>query len=395
MTLKVWHFDPAQLTPYYNFATCDALAKAGCDVKYIASKFLYDDELPTSERFDTEFVYFCRLNNPHLLDYPRIRRILRAVDYPMSHLRVLRMIDRERPDVMHFQWSRLPIFDLPLIKRIQNMGIPVVHTVHDVIPLFARDGEKDSHKHIYETVDHLIMHTQANVESFHAVYPHISTERIGVIPMLESANHHVPDDATKAKARQYLNLPEDAPILLFFGSIRYYKGVDLLLEAFEQALDEHPDMHLVIAGRADPLERAKLPALDRLAENPNIHLYNKFIPTGDLWAYHMAADVIVYPYRHIYQSAALITGMAFGRAVIVTDVGGMPETIDENGWIVPVGAIDILAKTMLEAVSDPQRLDTMGSKSRQIIETQHNPALVAEKLIEIYRQLIAAKSFPC
>lgn len=391
MSLTIWQLDPAQLTPYYNIAVCEALASAGNTVRYITTPFIYDKNLPVSSNFETDYSYFRGLDRQWLLDLPRLRRVLRAISYPFGHLHVLREADRIRPDIVHIQWSRLPFFDLQLMRRLHGLHIPIVHTVHDVVPLFADDEKSDALGQIYTTADRLIVHSQANREDLLAQHPPIAPERVKIMSMVEFDQRETPPDADKASARTQLGLPADKPIVLFFGSIRHYKGVDILLEAFKIAQAKQPDLHLVIAGRADPLERAKLPALETLDQHPNIHLHERFIPHEDLWLYFTAADVIVHPYRHIYQSAALITAMSFGRAVIVTDVGGMPEVIDGNGWIVPREDINALAETLNQAARDPQRLTDMGKRSSMLIEQNHSRGVVAGQLLTVYDELIQEK----
>jgi glycosyltransferase involved in cell wall biosynthesis len=386
--LLVWQLDPAQLTPYYNLAVCEALAQAGCHVRYITSRFLYDDSLPTSTSFQTEYAYFRGLENPRLVKYPRLRRGLRAISYPLGHWHVLNQARRSRPDLIHIQWSRLPQLDLWLIQQLKKMSLPIVHTVHDVVPLFAMDTKTNALEAVYNTADKLIVHTKANLEDFLDVYPDIPENRVSVIPLIEFTEVDTPPGASKREARQKLGLPMDDPVILFFGSIRYYKGVDILVKAFEKARTHTKQLQLLMAGKADPLESSKIPSVAELKTLPNVHLHEGFIPHHDLWAYYMAADVIVHPYRHIYQSAALITAMGFGRAVIVTDVGGMPETIDGNGWIIPPEDVDALADTLLEAVADRERLKVMGQRSREIVKEKHAGEVVAKQLIEIYRALL-------
>jgi glycosyltransferase involved in cell wall biosynthesis len=386
--LKVWQLDPAQITPFYNIAVCDALHEEGCSVQYFTSEYLYDRFSAESLRVEKKFIYFRGLNRQWLLRYPRLRRLLRGISYPVGHLNFLGMVRHSRPDIVHIQWSRIPKFDLWLIKQIQTLGIPVVHTVHDVVPMFAAGKGAKPFEKIYSTVDHLIVHTEANRRDFLTAYPLVPSNKLTVVPLIEFQDNRIPDYVTQREARQLLKLPLDAFILGFFGSIRYYKGLDVLLSAFERARTIYPDLHLIISGKMDPLEREKLPTIESINLMPNVHLFEGYIPSSDVWLYHLAPDVFVLPYRHIYQSAALITAMGYGCPIVATSVGGIPETIDGNGWVVPPENAEELAKVILEIVSNRSQLARMSERSRELVRERHSKALVAQALLNVYRKLL-------
>ncbi len=382
--MHIWQLDPANITPYYDLAVCDALANQGHDVRFITTRFIYDPDLPVPTAFTSDYRYFRGLEWRWLVNYPRLRRGLRAVSYPLGHGGVLRSARRLRPDVIHIQWSRLPKLDSWAWSRLRRMGIPLVHTVHDIAPMFAKAGMQTALAHIYEGMDALILHTTSNIEAFQSAYPTIPIEKLHLIPMIAFPTPPIPTSADQQSARQALGLPLDAPIALFFGAIKHYKGLDVLLEAFQIAQQRHANFHLVIAGKYEAGQHHKLPLLEAILAMPNVHVYEGFIPTHDIWKHHLAADVIVHPYREITQSAALITAMGFGRAVIVTDVGGMGETVQGNGWVIPSENPPILADTLCEALSDRARLHAMGDISAQLIEQNHSPHQVAIRLSKVY-----------
>ncbi len=389
MALTVWQIDAANMTFYYNLAFCHALAQAGCEVRYITTRFLYDEGLRFPDSFVTDNLYFRGLSHPILLKLPHMRRGLRALSYPLGHRALYRQARRVKPDVIHFQWSRLPKFDICLISQIQALGIPVVHTVHDVIPLFASNAT-DTLGRIYAQSDALMVHTQANVDDLLVEFPAINADHIHVIPHLEIANHDVPHNASLESARARLGLPQNDPVFLFFGSIKRYKGIDILLEAFEHVLKSVPTVQLVITGRIDPLEFKSLPALEQLHDHPNVHIHDHFIPHTELWAHYMAADVAVYPYRHIYQSGAMITAMGFKKAIISSNVGGLSENIDGNGWLVPKEDVQALTDVLIQAAQDREQLRTMGERSYEIIQARYSGPVVAEQVIQMYEALLKA-----
>ncbi|NPV68472.1 MAG: glycosyltransferase family 4 protein [Anaerolineae bacterium] len=389
MPLKVWQLDPAQMTTYYNLALCSALARAGCDVRYVTSRFLYDENLPDLEGFVVDTHYFRGLSWPILLHYPRLRRLLRAISYPFGHLETLQAIRRERPDIVHVQWSRLPRLDGWLIRRVRAAGIPVVHSVHDVVPLFALNANPDRLGQIYTSVDALIVHTQSSREALLMHYPAIRPERVHVIPHIAIRNHAIPPGASQEAARQSLQLPLTAPVFLFFGAIKAYKGLDVLATAFERVSRERQDAWLVIAGRPDGPQQTRL--LQQMQKRANVRVLAEFVPYNDVWRYFYAADVIVFPYHYIYQSGALITALSFGRAVIVTAAGGLPEGVDGNGWVVPPGDAIAFAGAMLAALADASSLPDKGRRSQEILEERFGEAIVAKQTIQLYEALHRGK----
>jgi len=386
---SVWQVDPANITPYYNLALCEALSQAGWQGHYVTSQFLYDKQLPASGSFTVDYLYFRGLNDRRLLNYPRLRRLLRAISYPFGHWQLQRQLGENRPDIVHIQWNRLPRLDYWLAERIRALGIPIVYTVHDVIPMFNKKAIDQTIAKIYEKADGLIVHTVANRDNLLIHYPHIDPSRIHIIPhivpMIALPKEAVPTNATQQQARQYLGLPDNTFVFLFFGSIRPYKGLDILIPAFLKVLKQQPTARLIIAGRPEGAQDTAL--LEPIREHPNVNLYTNYIPYEEMWLYHFAADVMVFPYRDIYQSGALITGMGFGKPVIVTNVGGLPETIDGNGWIVPSNDTDALASIMIEAATNRERLASMGKRSLALINEQYAGPVVAKKLTAIYEML--------
>ncbi|HMO36020.1 MAG TPA: glycosyltransferase family 4 protein, partial [Gemmatales bacterium] len=314
--MKIWQLDPAQITPYYNMAVCEALAAEKCEVRYFTSKYLYGDTFSEFELVKPEPIYFRGLDKKWLLNLPRLRRVLRGLSYPVGHVRFLSEVKSSPPDVVHVQWSRVPVFDKWLLRQLRRRNVPVVHTIHDVGPLFAASAGTRPFVDIYSSVDRLILHTEANKIDFMRAFPEIPPEKMRVVPLIEYTPSAIPASASRESARAALGLSQNAFVVCFFGSIRHYKGLDILLEAIKEAQKNREDLHLLIAGKFDPLEESLIPRKESMLTIPNLHLHEGYIPTEDTWKYFFASDICVLPYRHIYQSAALITAMGFGVPII-------------------------------------------------------------------------------
>jgi glycosyltransferase involved in cell wall biosynthesis len=379
--LTVWQLDPAQTTAYYNAALCNALARAGCKVEYLTSHYLYDEHLPLSGEIRVDYAYKL-IVNPALLRRSRwLRRAVRAATYLAGHWSIARRAAQSPPDILHMQWSRWTLLDRWLIERFHRLKIPVVYTVHDVVPLFSSHAQQ-AYEQIYTRVDRLIVHTQSNAEAFQREFPQVCPDKIRVIPLISAPNSSTPADASRADARRRLGIPDDARAILFFGTIRAYKGLSNLVEAFQIAAQSEPNLWLIVAGRPESARDAQ--PLRRLEGHQNVVLNTTFIPYESMWQYFLAADAAVFPYDHIYQSAALIDAMGFGCPVIVTDVGGLAETIDGNGWVVPKGDVPGLAQTIVDAVSDSARLKQMSERSRELYKLTNANEAVTEQTLRVY-----------
>jgi glycosyltransferase involved in cell wall biosynthesis len=138
---------------------------------------------------------------------------------------------------------------------------------------------------------------------------------------------------SKAEACTFLKLDPEKKYILFFGFIRDYKGLDVLIEAFNQT---HADCDLIIAGEfyAD-----RTAYDDQIAKSPkrnNIHRFHNFIPDGAVKYFFCAADAVVQPYKHATQSGVTQVCYHFNKPMLVTNVGGLPEIVPDNkvGFVV-------------------------------------------------------------
>jgi len=153
----------------------------------------------------------------------------------------------------------------------------------------------------------------------HGVYTHFGE----AIPPLE--------------ARRQLNLPQTGPLLLFFGFVRAYKGLRVLLESLPSVLRSLPSLHLVVAGEFYEDIRTYQDMLLRLDIQQHVHLHAHYIPSDNVAAYFSAADVVVQPYNAAAQSGVAHIAFQYDKPLIVADVGGLAETVphEEAGLVVP------------------------------------------------------------
>jgi glycosyltransferase involved in cell wall biosynthesis len=387
---SVWILDPANLTPFYSLALGSALVASGAKVRFVTSRFTYDPDLQIPPEIDVDFHYF-----PGAMRWDRfgslVRKLYRAARYPLDHRRLLDRIAQgslPKPDVVHLQWSRLPMFDRKLVARLRQLGIKVVHTVHDVEPLYEGAADMSGLGRVYESCDALIVHTEANRRDLLERYPAIDVRRVHVVPHGPLQADACPLDGDRSKARAALGIAEDARVALNFGSIKPYKGLDLLVSAMPAVAQNVPHAFLLLAGR--PARPSDAPDLQVLKDRGIGHRADfEFISNKDAWKYYMAADVVVLPYRNITQSGVLLSTMAFGKPAIVTAVGGLPEVIrpGKTGWVVPPENVPALADAMSEALADPVRCEQMGESAKQEALERFSWNAIGKETIRIYQSI--------
>lgn len=198
-------------------------------------------------------------------------------------------------------------------------------------------------------------------------------------------------DLPRGEAKRLLGLPSSARVLLFFGTILPYKGLDVLLEAFSLMSPQHPDLYLIVAG--EPLEdfTPYRRDIERFGLRGRTILDLRYIPFDEFPKYFLSADAVVFPYRNIYQSGVLQLAYGFGRPVAATNVGGLRELIeqDRTGVVAPAVDARMLADVIFRLLSDPAAAEEMGKRGRHLAATKYAWPTIAQRVIEVYRTIAA------
>jgi glycosyltransferase involved in cell wall biosynthesis len=330
--------DPLATTPPYDHELAAALARRGHTVDLLTSPFPFGPvPAPVGYRRDELFLTASgRIlrRNPRT----RLRLPLKALEYPPSVARLLLGLRRLRPDVVHVQWLPLPRVDLQWLRRLDR---PTVFTAHHALP---RDEEAgiEARLKVYGAVDRVIVHSRGVLDEL--VAGGVARERLAYIP------HPVFEPADGRPE------PPSGSTLLFFGLLRAYKGLDVLV----RALPLVPDARLVVAG--DPLD--PVDSVQRLAEDTGvagrIDWRLGFLPEAEVDELMREAAAVVLPYRRTDASGVLATAIGHGRPAVVTDVGSLGETVRDfgAGEVVPPGDHEALAAACARLLGDPNALDS-------------------------------------
>jgi glycosyltransferase involved in cell wall biosynthesis len=335
--------DPPSWTLPYDHALSAALARRGHTVRLLVSPFVHGSS-PEPDGYVREDVYL-PLSGRLLKGRKRSRVgvVLKGAEYAPSALRGARRIEKLAPDVAHVQWLGYPRFDRFWLRRVAHRR-PTVLTAHEVLPQRTA-SQVGAWRDVFATVDRVVAHTAGSAGRL----AELGVEPAKIVeiphPAFESAN-----------ARPIA--PPTGQTLLFFGLIRRYKGLDVLIRALPQVAAALPEARLVVAG--DPLEPVE--PLRELAAGLGvdglIDWRLGYVPGDRIPALMDSATVVVLPYRRIEASGVLADAVGHGRPAVVSDVGAIGETVRRfgAGEAVPPEDPEALAAACVRLLGDERRL---------------------------------------
>ncbi|HEY2283391.1 MAG TPA: glycosyltransferase family 4 protein [Solirubrobacteraceae bacterium] len=366
--MRVHVLDPSAYTPPYDHALCHALGAAGAEVTLLTSRFAYGPVPPADGYARRELFYRHALGAPG----SRLRAACKLAEHVPDMLRYRRYA--RAADVVHFQWLSVQHLDgrlLPARHAPSGAPRPLVLTAHDVLPREPRPGQLAAQRRLYERFDAIVVHSahgRARLTNELGVDP----ARVHVIP--HGAFAHLAD-----RPPQPPPFATEKPVVLCFGLMRPYKGIDLLLDAW-QGID---GAELWIAG---------MPKFDishlRRAAPANVRFVPRFIDDTELPAYFQRADLVVLPYREIDQSGVLFTALAFAKPLLLSDVGGFPEVAATGAArTFPAGDASALRSALGELLSYPAALSVMAERARAAAAGAYSWDAIARRTLELYSSL--------
>jgi glycosyltransferase involved in cell wall biosynthesis len=335
--------DPLGYTTPYDHRLASALGARGHDVHLLTSPFLLD-AAPAPAGYVREEI-FIPLSSRLLSRAPRarLRRLVKGVEYVPSVRRLVRRIDQLAPDVAHIQWLARPELDVRWVRRVARTR-PTVLTAHNAT-VRMRARAYAAWREALTVADRVVVHSSQAVDRL---------EEFGIGPARIVRIPHAVFDEPGAEPAA----PPAGETLLFFGLIRRYKGLDLLVEALPEIRRRVPGARLVVAGDPlDPVEPIRVRAAE-LGVADALEWRLGFVPDAEVARLFAAATVVVLPYREVESSGVLALALGHGRPAVVTDVGGIGDAVREHGAGRVVAADDsaALAAACAELLTDPDEL---------------------------------------
>ena len=357
--MRVQLIDPSADVLPYDHALAAALARCGADVELVTSRFVHGPApAPDGYRVSESFYRLAtRLGSRR----PPLRRAPKAAEHVPDSLRLRRRA--AGADLVHWQWLWLEALSTRLLPR----GRPQVLTMHNVI------RRERSGRRLADRMDATIVHTRHGAELLGG------GPRVRVIP--HGAFEHLTRLPRETPLAPELAAVE-GPVVLCFGVVRPYKGVDVLVEAFRSV----EGAELWVVGR--PLGVS----LESLRAPGNVRFVPRYVSDGELPAFFRRADLLVLPHRTVDVSGVLFAGLAFGKPMVLSDVGGFRELAEEHGAgrVVTPGDPAALAVAVGELLANPDERERLAQRARAAAAGPYSWDSVARRTLDLYQEVLAA-----
>ena len=300
---------------------------------------------------------------------------------PFNWIKIGNRLKKENPDIIIVRFW-LPFMGPALgtiLKRVRkNKHTKIICIADNVIPHEKRFGDKPFTRYFLKSCDAFITMSEqvlGDLRMFQKNHPILLTKPAKLVP------HPLYDNfgaiISKMEAREKLGLEKKDSIILFFGFIRKYKGLDLLFEAMADERIKKAGIKLLVAGEFYEDEKKYQEQIDQLGIRDRLILKTNFIPDSDVKYYLCASDAVVQPYRNATQSGVTPLAYHFEKPMIVTNVGGLPA-------LVPDG------KAGLVTAPDPLAIANSILQFYQLGENYFIPHLRREKEKYSWKKLVSA-----
>jgi glycosyltransferase involved in cell wall biosynthesis len=383
--IKIYMMELWSFIPYYIASICTNLRDESVDVVLGTVRYHLDRDYFRKAGLTPDSAL---LDLGGAIRFPRLRRLIKTIEYIANLFGLALRLAGSRPDVLHVQY--LPFlehgfpFEIWFMRWVRLLGIRLVYTVHNVTPQDAPDHYKRLYLSTYQTADALICHGNEARSRLIQDFS-IPDERIWVVP-------HGPlfaekPDLSAEEARAKLGLCVEEPLVLCLGVISQYKGIFFLLNAWKRLVEEGARGRLLIAGTGDARLLSEIrESVAAVRIGSSVDLWLRFIPVEELPLLYQAADILVYPYKACTTSGALLTGMNYGKAIVATTLPFFQEHLNhgKDAALIQYGDVNGLAETLAELIQHPLKRERLGRSITEARATCASWRSIASATLECY-----------
>jgi glycosyltransferase involved in cell wall biosynthesis len=303
------------------------------------------------------------------------QRSIHPTTWLVSH-KAVQFICSLKPDILHLDDVSLRL----ALAMPSRRNITTVLTLHDPEP---HSGEYNWRNDLarwltFGRVTRFVLHAEAVKSSFCARYS-VPTNRVAIVPL-----------GVLDVFREWIDSPvqEDERTVLFFGRLSPYKGLDILMQAAPLVASQVPGVRFVIAGC--PIRGYEIPDIPVLPNGSVIEPITDYISNTKLAKLFQQASVVVCPYTEATQSGIVLTAYAFGKPVVATRVGGLPEYMEDGvtGYLVLPRNVQALAEAIIKLLQDPMTRRRMREDTRRKVETGLSWESIAAQTVSVYEEAV-------
>jgi D-inositol-3-phosphate glycosyltransferase len=350
-------------------------------------------ECLTFSRTSMEFLYAdgTRDKTEQAPDFDNINtKVMINLNNPFSWIRAGLLAEGDIVHLQHWKTSVTLIycFLVPILKMRQKK---IIFSIHNVTPHSPKRYniffDWLLNRYVFHFADGFILHNEKNRQRFAEIYP-LKNRPTFVIPV-GLHKPWIPNQLSRKQARDRLNIPEEKKVLLSFGYLWEYKGMDVQLKALEKIATEVPEVLLLVAGCVITNWRKYERIIEERNLDPYVRRHLTYIPEGEVGMYFIASDLVVLPYVPPFETQGGVGAMAVGmeKPLLVSDIGGLREYVRDERALVRSGDVDDLAAKTIQILKDKTLLAQL-KRDAKIIAKGITWESIAQKTIKAYERVL-------
>ena len=397
---------------HYAYQLCTALAnEPDVRVTLVTTRDYELDAFPHNFTVEKRLKLW-QMFDPHSMESPprgklakirrkifwNIRRGLRALQLVGAWWQLTNFLLAQKPDVIQFGKINFP-FEAIFLARLRRRGLKLTQICHE-FELREQTGivsavANNMYASVYRNFRVMFFHSESNRRRFLELFE-VPDAELAIIPHGNESLFPTTAEqgaVSAAELRRRYGLPDGVPVVLFFGILVPSKGVPDLLEAFALAKHHQSKAKLVVAGfpsKYISLDDYRAQA-NQLGIAEDVIFDGRYIPFEEVAGLMELATVVVYPYHNSTQSGSMQVAYAFGKPVIATRVGGLPDVVEEgkSGLLVSPQSPPELAAAIEKIIGSSDLAAQMGEYARHLSETQYSWQPIATKIVAAYREVLS------
>lgn len=376
---------------HYQLNLLSSLLMEGVIVEFIGNNRM--ENIATSLLKNPNVMFF-NLRGEQDINVAVLKKIIRIMYY---YVKLIKYSYSTESSVFHIQWeNKFLFFDRTILNIFYKvLGKKIVITSHELGKMNTQYSLNDylSRWILYKIADRIIVHTSLMRRELIKRFK-VAENKVSVIPHGLNMWINI-TSTTREEAKKKFDLIEKNKVILFFGTINKYKGIETLLDALKILIEKDENFVLLMAGptwKNEKYSNKIIQIIKKMGLEKNIIQNFEFVPDDRIEDYFKAADCIVLPYRKIYQSGVLFLAFRFGLPVIASNIGSLRESIEgiNGGFVYSSNDSSDLSNKLVDYFESNmyKNLEIERQRIIKVAENKFSWKKIGHKTIEVYKELI-------